>query len=843
MEIPWIMAVIRGVTRRRPGVTLAACVLSLAMPRPLSQDVGRGITPFIIRSYLSSNLPPSRPPVATRLSGISPGNDYSGKCMDFASISAPSGSPVFISDCNGGPSQEFGVEDVSVPIHFPNGLVGFMHKAVLHAADKCVGTLNNKTVVGAPLVLQDCLKPRPMLLKLDGDSIIIDADHSYVAEVKDGFVANRTPVVLGLRELSDIEFWSFDARDGSKKLPTAAFFSVSDPGTLASVLQSALPGAVIEIASMEFREHRLPPPGSTPPGLILVPEGVTIRGGRRGLDFGPEISFTSAPSNGSTPYTLFQIIGDDVRITGLRIKGPSRDAQGGVFPARGIWAGAGINVDLIIDHNDMSDWTRAAIDLFAGDMDDSKCPGPPPSGHPLNARIARNFIHHNEQQAGDGYGVAVGADSHALIDANLFVTNMHSVTSDGAAKSFFSATHNLILADVPRTGGGHFPANFDIHGSGPGHDGGIAGSGGDVFHNTFLGTQNLNFDVRGAPCPGWLARFQSNISIESAHDAIQWQLCSGSCEEHPNENPPASNLPAWFQINGNFNSRDPTAQLGVGDFDGDGKDDLFLATGEGWYYSPGGKADWRFLSAKTEAIGSLLFGDFDGDGRTDVFTQIGDDWMVSWGGISPWQEINHSQWRMKDFVIGDFVGDRRADVFFARGDQWFVSDGGVGPFLPFATASQKITELRFGDFDGDKKTDVLAIMGGQFQVVLAKPGPQNNRLWRPLRSATGITIDSVFVADFDGSGIADIAFRTKVPAGRGFRYAWKVCKDGTGGPGALSPYLNTVFRPVGIGNFDDRPGVDILFWEYLGPRPPNGTMEIVSSGLGTQIQQSRQDMR
>jgi hypothetical protein len=79
----------------------------------------------------------------------------------------------------------------------------------------------------------------------------------------------------------------------------------------------------------------------------------------------------------------------------------------------------------------------------------------------------------------------------------------------------------------------------------------------------------------------------------------------------------------------------PTNHLGVGDFDGDGVQDLFLATGITPYYSSAGKTEWRFLSAKTEKLNDIRFGDFDADGRTDVFTQIGDDWMVSWGGVSP----------------------------------------------------------------------------------------------------------------------------------------------------------------------------------------------------------------
>ena len=150
----------------------------------------------------------------------------------------------------------------------------------------------------------------------------------------------------------------------------------------------------------------------------------------------------------------------------------------------------------------------------------------------------------------------------------------------------------------------------------------------------------------------------------------------------------------------------------VGDFDGDGKDDVFMATGAAWYYSPGGNAEWRFLSAKTETADMLLIGDFDGDGRADVFKQSGDDWYVSWGGRSDWKLLstNHRvnmtapDSGIVDFVIGDFVSDKRADVFFADGQNWWVSDGGVAPFALYAASSFLKPDLAFGVFDNNGKT-------------------------------------------------------------------------------------------------------------------------------------------
>ena len=183
-----------------------------------------------------------------------------------------------------------------------------------------------------------------------------------------------------------------------------------------------------------------------------------------------------------------------------------------------------------------------------------------------------------------------------------------------------------------------------------------------------------------------------------------------------------------------------------------------------WYYSPGGNAEWRFLSAKTETADMLLIGDFDGDGRADVFKQSGDNWYVSWGGRSDWKLLstNHRvnmtapDSGIADFVIGDFVGDKRADVFFADGTNWWVSDGGVAPFALYAASSFLKPDLAFGVFDNNGKTEVAGVVDNQWMFVPSQ-GPHQ---WTPLRSKLTNTMGGLIAADFDGDGITDLALLT-----------------------------------------------------------------------------------
>ena len=88
-----------------------------------------------------------------------------------------------------------------------------------------------------------------------------------------------------------------------------------------------------------------------------------------------------------------------------------------------------------------------------------------------------------------------------------------------------------------------------------------------------------------------------------------------------------------------FGASDPMSMLGTGDFDGDGIQDPFLATGAAWYYRPGGILEWRFLRSSDQKLNQLTLNDVDGDGRTDVVYRAGPWIMASWGAISPGDKI------------------------------------------------------------------------------------------------------------------------------------------------------------------------------------------------------------
>ncbi len=842
--------------------------------------------PFQVKSYqgMKRCLDYGRPP-----GGLSAFPALSKGTSPSASVhpGLPGGTAVFLNDC--GVSHSIVVEEIDAS-----------HHVILHAGSLVVGVIvpnNNPTgpvpPSGYSLALQTRVRMKPGFLSnqvfsLDGDSIIFASNRSLVAQVQNAAGAVGTAIVVAARNLADPEFWDFNATDGSHADPTTGFVAAgkvcdllkyiplnSDPYPAAcpnAPVNPAGPGTVIKIlpdndGSFDFL-------GLSP---LEIPAGVTIRGDRRGTLFGPLLITSKNILVPARTVVMLEPNGDDVRVTGLRLQGPSRSTDQNQPAAIGVRLQDGLTNHFfrsIIDHNDISDWTwngvRAAGD-DAGDL--TTCdPKDNPLIRPINAVIARNFIHHNRMQD-FGYGVESSFGGFPLVQGNTFVSNRHSIAAGyGTQHTGYRAWDNLVLSDAPLQKGllgfiGDFHTqDFDMHGTD--NNGGtlcescngFGGRGGDyvdIYENTFLGTNRPNYELRAEPCHH--TDYHFNVSLESPLDALVFKdsnTQTGPRIEYINISVDPLQFYGPFEVNNQIVAgpifSDPTKKLAVGDFDGDGNQDLFLATGAAWYYSPGGKGAWRYLNGgKTDKITNLLFGDFDGDGRTDVVGLNKNNLMVSWGGISDWVVLNTlpTGASFTDLAVGDFDGDGRSDLFYSNGQSWFVSYGGSGPFTIVNTSSFRVKDLRFGDFDGDKKTDVFGVVSNG--VI---------KTWSYSKSATGswadgflqealAPIDGLVVADFDGDGRADVAMSTHLVAdGKDYGWEWAFSSGGAGNwtyrwpaaPSIPPSQWNTQLSAAPIGNFDGSPGADVLLWD-------GNEFDIVSGGMlqgaSPYPRYSTQDMR
>jgi hypothetical protein len=170
-------------------------------------------------------------------------------------------------------------------------------------------------------------------------------------------------------------------------------------------------------------------------------------------------------------------------------------------------------------------------------------------------------------------------------------------------------------------------------------------------------------------------------------------------------------------------------RLLIGDFNGDGKSDVFHAVAGGanvWFSRGDGNFDIQsFLPWEGYAMNPdfWLVGDFNGDGKTDVMHVLSGTsgfnvWLSNGDGgfrvvpFQPWPGylVPNGSWE-----VGDFNHDGNADVFHAvategRANVWVSNGDGtfrVGTFTPSPNYTIPNGEWHTGDFDGDGKSDIL----------------------------------------------------------------------------------------------------------------------------------------
>jgi V8-like Glu-specific endopeptidase len=277
----------------------------------------------------------------------------------------------------------------------------------------------------------------------------------------------------------------------------------------------------------------------------------------------------------------------------------------------------------------------------------------------------------------------------------------------------------------------------------------------------------------------------------------------------------------WTTGNQNFTTAQPQESVSGeytplrGDFDGDGKDDVF------WYARRGGtdstwwgRADKSFdLTVHSLGGGYHPFsGDFDGDGRTDIFWYAAGAAADSiWWGNANRTFTATSTSIAGDYlpVTGDFDGNGRTDIFL-------YAPGAGGDLIWWANANRTFTATSTsvsgtylpvsGDFDGDGKSD----------IVWYAPGSASDSTWWGRADRTfdtaGLTISGMyrpFVGDFNGDGRDDLFLygpgtdADKIGAGQANRTF--VYTDQT---------VNGYYWPV-TGDFNGG-GVEDIFWYGIG---------------------------
>ena len=217
---------------------------------------------------------------------------------------------------------------------------------------------------------------------------------------------------------------------------------------------------------------------------IVVPGGVTLASDRGAKGSQGALICSDALD---TP-ALVRAGGPDVRITGLRIRGPNpkryldhhrrsfAEGRGSAYYYK-FPTSDGITTQhrrLQVDNCEISAFAHAGISLGQGD------------GH----RVHHNFIHHC-QYNGLGYGISHDRAS-SLIECNRFDWNRHSIAGTGRPGCSYVARNNVELGES-------LSHCFDMHGGRDRKDGtDIAGTTIEIHHNTFRAPQPAVV-IRGVP--------------------------------------------------------------------------------------------------------------------------------------------------------------------------------------------------------------------------------------------------------------------------------------------------------------------------------------------------------
>ncbi len=224
-----------------------------------------------------------------------------------------------------------------------------------------------------------------------------------------------------------------------------------------------------------------------------------------------------------------------------------------------------------------------------------------------------------------------------------------------------------------------------------------------------------------------------------------------------------------------------TVSVSAGDFTGDSRQDVAIATNAGsGVDSPGifillGNGDGTFQSPLlygANMSGPIAIGDFNKDKKLDL---IGDSPATS-PGVSvllghgdgtfglPVETATSASFAA--LVIADFNGDGKLDVAGIvatggpSGQVVELLGNGDGTFSPGSTYDLGFvpTAIASGDFDGDGKVDL--VVGGAtiyaVSTVVVFLGNGDGTFQSPIITIAGSNISSIAVADFNLDGKADV---------------------------------------------------------------------------------------
>jgi hypothetical protein len=230
-----------------------------------------------------------------------------------------------------------------------------------------------------------------------------------------------------------------------------------------------------------------------------------------------------------------------------------------------------------------------------------------------------------------------------------------------------------------------------------------------------------------------------------------------------------------FVANGNAGAGTDWQVNGIGDFNGDGRDDVLWRNDDGSVTDWLGQANGAFASNFGTAyyqVGNAWqiegVGDFNGDGRSDVFWRHDGGDIITWAGQgdgslrASGNAGAGTDWHVAG--VGDFNGDGRDDIVW-RNDNGDVTNWlgqADGSFASnFGNAFYQVGNdwqiQGVGDFNGDGNADLLwRNVSGQ---VITWAGRSDGSFAANGNANAGTDWHVVQTGDFNGDGRDDVLWR------------------------------------------------------------------------------------
>lgn len=218
---------------------------------------------------------------------------------------------------------------------------------------------------------------------------------------------------------------------------------------------------------------------------------------------------------------VFEQSEGDVRITGLRVRGPRTsfwDPPGSGFMANQ-FGSAPFRLEgnrAFVDHCEIFGWTNAAVLLGSRSTATS-------------GWIHHNQLHHNQMNH-LGYGLELYNGEH-IVEWNYFNANRHSIAAFGYPTNGYEARYNIV-------GPSAILFSFDMHNLGENlgnTNNNKAGKYVRIHHNVFTLTDHLAFSIQGIPKQqsffrnNWCAAVPSEVGGREhiVHQVYNWAKSSG----------------------------------------------------------------------------------------------------------------------------------------------------------------------------------------------------------------------------------------------------------------------------------------------------------------------------